>query len=295
LRPITGGRDQLLTAFVAGRPGVDVPLEIKRKVGGKTQTVTVKLGEIPESVPDKLPENPSAKKALIRPGTKPPAKPPAPGKKPETGLIKKTTPAADHTYWIYVPDNYDENIAYAVVVWLHPLGKGKEKDFEDFSSSWSNYCDDNNVILICPASDNPRGWTPGEAEFVQQAVRTVESNYTVDRRRIVAHGMGIGGEMAFHLGFQGRALFRGVATVGAHMGGNPREKVVTQPLSFFLAVGGKDPIKPAVVETKEKLQKHKYPVMLREVAPIGHEYIDGKAGMPTLEELGRWIDSLDRI
>jgi S1-C subfamily serine protease len=295
LRPITLGRDQLITALEAGRPGADLRLEVKRKAGGKTQTLTVKLGEVPEVVPARLPENSSAKKALVRPGTKPPAKPPAPGKKPETGLVKKTTPAADHSYWIYVPDNYDENIAYAVVVWLHPLGKGKEKDFEDFSSSWSNYCDDNNVILICPASDNPRGWTPGESEFVQQAVRSVASTYTVDRRRIVAHGMGIGGEMAFYLGFQGRSLFRGVATVGAHLGGTPREKVPNLPLAFFLTVGGKDPLKPAVVESKEKLLKHKYPVIYREVAPIGHEYIDGKTGVPTLEELVRWIDSLDRI
>ena len=107
--------------------------------------------------------------------------------------------------------------------------------------------------------------------------------------------MGVGGEMALYLGFHNRAMFRGVATVAASMGSNPREKVPNQPLSFFLVVGGQDPAKAQVTATKEKLAKYKYPVILREVANMGHEYIDGKAGVPTLEELVRWTDSLDRL
>ena len=37
-------------------------------------------------------------------------------------LPSEAYPGTQHTYWIYVPDNYDANIAYSVVVWLHPLG-----------------------------------------------------------------------------------------------------------------------------------------------------------------------------
>jgi serine protease Do len=295
LQPITGGRNQLMAVMEMAQPGQELKIEVKRKAGGKTETLTVKLATLPETVPDKLPANASAKKALTRPGEKPPAKPAAPAKKPDTGTMKKTTEAADHTYWVYVPDDYNPNIAYAVVVWLHPLGKHKQTDIEDFISSWTNYCDDNNIILVCPQSDNPRGWTPGEADFVVQAVRSVASTYTVDMRRIIAHGMVMGGEMALYLGFQARTLIHGVATVSAHLGSNPREKIANQPLSFFLVVGAKDPLKPSVAQTKEKLTGFKYPVILREVPNMGIEYIDGKTGTPTLEELVRWIDSLDRI
>jgi serine protease Do len=294
LMPVIRGRDQLLQVMELCRPGQEMKIEVKRKAGGKPETVSVKLAELVNEVPDKLPANASAKKALIKPGEKPPAKAAAPAKKPDTGTLKRTTPAADHTYWVYVPDDYEPNIAYAVVVWLHPAGKGKQNDIEDFINSWSTFCDDNNVILICPQSDNPRSWTPGEADFVTQAVRSVASTYTVDMRRIVAHGMGVGGEMALYLGFHARTLFHGVATVAAHLSGNPREKIANQPLSFFLVVGGKDPQKPAVIATKDALLRFKYPVTYREPA-IGVEYIDGKAGMPTLEELVRWVDSLDRI
>jgi hypothetical protein len=86
-----------------------------------------------------------------------------------------------------------------------------------------------------------------------------------------------------------------VATVAANLGSNPREKVPSQPLSFFLVVGGKDPAKVQVAATKEKLAKFKYPVIFREVANMGHQYIDGKIGTPTLDELVRWVDSLDRM
>src|SRR5207253_2582659 len=100
-----------------------------------------------------------------------PAKPPMPMKKPETGLLKKTTPAADHTYQIYVPDDYDPNISYGVVIWLHPVGKNKNQDIEDLASSWSTYCDDHNLILVCPQTDSPRGWNPADAAFISEAVR----------------------------------------------------------------------------------------------------------------------------
>jgi S1-C subfamily serine protease len=294
MRAITGGREQLLTIFETARPGVAVRLELKRKATGKTETVTAKLGELTDVVPEDLPEKSTAKKALTKPGGKPPA-PKKDEKKPETGTLKRTTPAADHTYWLYVPEDYDPNISYGVMIWLHPVGKNKEANFEDFINTWNDIADRHNFIILCPRSDNARGWTPGESDFVQQALRAVTNTYTVDRRRIIAHGMGIGGEMSFYLGFQARPWIRGVATVAAHLGSNPRERVSNQPLSFFLVVGGKDPIKNAVEDTKAKLTKHKYPVSYRMIGLMGHEYLDGKLGEPTLKELVRWFDALDRL
>ncbi len=131
----------------------------------------------------------------------------------------------------------------------------------------------------------------GESDFVQETIRAVLSEYTIDRRRVVAHGMGVGGQMALYLGFHARDLARGVATTGAALSGAPKERVVNQPVAFFLAVGGKDPLARAVAETRDKLAEHKYSVVYREIANMGHQYLDEK----TLDELVRWIDSLDRI
>jgi S1-C subfamily serine protease/poly(3-hydroxybutyrate) depolymerase len=284
------GRDRMMALLSFLTPGTDVVVELTRKAGGKTENVTVKLGEVPDEVPAKVPQRSSAKQALGKAagGKKD-------DKKPETGLLKRTTAAGDHTYWVYVPDNYDPQVAHALVVWLHPAGKNKDRDVEAFVGSWDWECEDYHMILLIPRTDNERGWTQGEAEFVQESIRAVAESYTVDRQRVVAHGMGLGGEMAFYLGFHARNLIRGVATTGAALTSNPREKVANQPLSFFLAAGDKDPLCGAVKESRDKLAEQKYPVIYREVPNMGHQYLDGKVGRPTLDELIRWIDALDRM
>lgn len=305
------GRDQLLDMLENAIPGLELSFEIKRAGGKKTETLKIKLTEVPDTVPSKtdLPEKSSAKKALTKPkgvGPQPPGapkkeekkEPKKDNKKAEVGFLKRTTAAADHTYWIYVPENYDPNIAHAVVVWLHPPGKNKEKDFDTFWQSWQLRwtCEDYHLILVCPKAESDRGgWTRSESEFVQEAVKAVGDTYTVDRRRIIAHGMDQGGEMAFALGFRSHGLFRGVATTGAALAGNPRDKTPAQPLSFFLIVGDKDPLRDAVNETRKKLLEWKYPVIYREIKDLGRQYIDGRLGIDTLEELARWIDSLDRM
>ena len=310
LQPIVG-RDQFLDIMENENaiPGLELSFEVKRGEGKKTETLKIKLAEVPETVPTKkqLPEKASVKKALTKPKGVGPKRPGAAkkdekkpakkdDKKAETGFLKRTTVAADHTYWIYVPENYDPNIAHAILVWLHPPGKNKEKDFDNFWQSWQFPCEDYHIILVCPKAESERGaWTQSEAEFVQEAVKAVSDNYTVDRRRIIAHGMDQGGEMAFYLGFRSRGLFHGVATTGAALAGNPRDKVANQPLSFFLAVGDKDPLRDAVKETKNKLTERKYPAVYREVKNLGRQYLDGQLGIDTLEELARWIDSLDRL
>jgi S1-C subfamily serine protease/predicted esterase len=303
MQPIQG-RDMLMALLETAPPGLELKFEVTRKEGKKTETLTIKLAELPDTVPDKLPEIASAKKALAKPKLGGPPMPPMPKddgekkeekkddkKKPETGLLKRTNAAADHSYWVYVPDDYDPNISYALVVWLHPIGKSKDKDVDDFTDAWDSFCKDNHIIMVGPKAENETGWIPSESDFIQEAVKAVMDTYTIDRRRVVAHGMGLGGQLAYYLGFHSRTLVRGVATSGAALTGAPKEKVPNQPLSFFLVAGGKDPLKDAIKETKTKLIEYKYSVIHRELPKLGHEYLD----VPTLEELVRWIDSLDQI
>ena len=64
--------------------------------------------------------------------------------------------------------------------------------------------------MLVPGHRQRSGWVPGDAAFMLEAVRDTLNRYTIDKQRIVAHGMGIGGQMAVHLGFNHRDLFRGV-------------------------------------------------------------------------------------
>jgi hypothetical protein len=55
--------------------------------------------------------------------------------------------------------------------------------------------------------------------------------------------------------------------------------------------GGKDPLGKEIAGAKPALIEKRFPVVFREVADMGKEYLDRK----TFEELVRWIDALDRL
>jgi serine protease Do len=176
------------------------------------------------------------------------------------------------------------------VVWLHPVGKNKKDDMEAFKEAWEDYCVDHNIIVVMPKAEGENGWVASESDFVQQTTREIMGQYTIDRQRIIAHGMGVGGQMAYYLGFNQRDLFRGVATTGAVLASQVKDNVANQPLSFYMIAGGKDPLAEEITTSKTKIAEKKFSVVFREIPMMGHQYLDSK----TLAELVRWIDSLDR-
>lgn len=293
------GRDGLAALLNSVPPGTEIKVDVRRKETKKNEQVTLKLEAMPDSVPDKLPEKMSLKKALEPKKTvgNPPMGQPAPKKedpkKVETGMIKRSNAARDHEYWIYVPENYDPNIAHAVVIWMHPRGQGREKDAEAFSRMWEDYCEDHHIILVGPRAVNETGWLVSESEFVKEALRDVIGTYTIDKARIVAHGMSDGGQLAYYLGNNARDQIRGVATTGAVLAHPMTPNAPNQRLSFFIIAGDKDPRAKAILDTKTKLVEQKFPVVYRELKDRGHEYL--KNNKDTLEELVRWIGSLDRM
>jgi hypothetical protein len=97
--------------------------------------------------------------------------------------------------------------------------------------------------------------------------------------------------MAFRLGLHDRDLFRGVAATGAVLPLEPPEAQAAARLSFSVAVGDCDPLAQRVEEGRDKLAARKYPLVFRKVANMGHHYPD----RPTVRELARWLDSLDRL
>ncbi len=312
------GRDQLTTILDRLPIGTVIQLEVTRKENKKTEKLEVTLGAMSTELPDLLLEPASLHKALTpRKVARPPmggppgipresrtAPPPAketktadkeakPGaKKPETGTIKRATPAGDHEYWLYVPKNYDPNTAHALVVWLHPAGRArdKERETEQVISAWEDFCEDRHIILLCPKAESETGWVASETDFLVSTMKSVADEFTIDRQRVVAHGLGVGGQFAFYLGFNAREWIRGVAVAGAALNSQPREELDQQRLSFFVITGIKDALKEAIEQSCKRLEELKFPVVYREQTELDNQYIDSS----TLDELVRWIDALDR-
>jgi S1-C subfamily serine protease/predicted esterase len=303
------GRDELMALLNNQLPGNEVRVEVKRGEAKDLLNLTLRLGVMPDAIPDVLPEPATHQKALeVRKKVKTDAKPMPPKKDdkkdekkedkkeekkpPENGLLKRTNAAGDHQYWIYVPDNYDPNIAHALVVWLHAPAKGKDKeqDADNMADIWDNFCADNHLIMVGPKAENESGWLASETDFVTETINAVIAEYTIDRQRIVAHGMDSGGQMAFRLGFAARDLIRGVAATGAVLPVKLDGENANQRLSFFVITGDKDPLAKMIAEGKDRLIAKKYPVVFRSIPNLGRQYPDTS----TIKELVRWIDSLDR-
>jgi serine protease Do len=307
-------RDVLIAAMQRLTPGTEIKIEVKRKEGGKVETVTAKVIAASTDLPEQLPLPSSAEKALDKgPQPKKDPKDPFPmgvaeddnsgcgddkkdepkkdtKPKVETGFMKRANEALGREYWVFVPDNYDANKSYGVIVWFHDIAQ-RGKDGESMKKIFEGVCEKYNFILMGPKSGNADGWRPSETELVMQDVNAVLGQYTIDKSRVVAHGMGNGGQMAFYVGFNARDVIRGVATLGSVLGTNPKENIANQPLSFFISGGDKDPLLKDIVESKNQLIEKRFPVVFREMKESGKEYCDEA----TFLDLVLWLDSLDRI
>ena len=277
------------SAFIDGQmAGTEVSLMVRRAGDAKEakpQAVKLTLGVLPPDLVAKVEGVPSVK------GAKPPEKPAEGANKVETGLVKKTTSSGEGKYLMLVPETYRPDVANALVVWLHPPNKGKEKDLEALLLFWEDYCAKRNIVMIAPQGDGDAGWTPGDAEWIAQAIAETRDSLAIDKRRIVVHGMGAGGLMAYFLGFNKRELVRGVASVGSPMGSAPKERVPGQPLAFFLTVGDRDPAREAVEQTRQKLADKRFAAILRLMGEAGSVYLDSAS----LDALVDWVDTLDRL
>jgi len=303
------GPAQLANSVRAMQVGADVKVEVKRAVGDKTETLAFKLVPLSEELPEKLPMPSSKGKALEpkkgakepkkdEPKKDEPKKDDEPKKEkekeeekaPKGLLVDQTNEATGRNYWMYVPDNYDKNKSYGVIVWFHNTGKGG-KDSKDMKKIWEEYCDSANFILIGPQSKTGNEWVATELEGVVQTINQALQPYTVDRSRIVVHGMGNGGSMALYAVFNARELVRGCCVSGAVLPGNAKDNLPNQPLAFYLVAGDKDPLLKEIKETNEKLKAKKFPTIFKELKEFGKEYLD----QPTLQNICIWLDSLDRI
>jgi serine protease Do len=306
------GRDQFMGIMQNFRAGTALVLEVKKK-DGKTETVEPVLGQFTDEIPAELPEPSTKEQALVAPkpvdaapGTPPAAKKKAEAKKeepkkedkkdekekPKTGLQKiENVGAAQRKFWVFVPDTYKPEAAHGLVVWLHPAGRDG-RDADDMVKIWEPYCEKYNLIMIGPTAGNPTGWVAGEANAVMDDVRWVRTRYTIDGKRVIAHGLGVGGQMAYYLGINHREVVRGAAPVGAVLASNPKDPVTNQRVEFLVIGGAKDPLVNEIREAPKKLAEKKYKALYLEMKQSGKEYVNDDPEV--FGQMVRWMDSLDK-
>lgn len=265
-------RDEL--AGLIGRTRPRSAVEITFVSGDETKTASGKLAMLPEEAVVNLPTVEQSE----------------PDKKPEAkvGRFTETFETHEHDFWGYVPESYNPDESYGLLVWLHPGGDTMEAKILE---SWREVCDSRGLILIAPKAAKVRGWNPNEVTFVKDTIGLMQQRYSIDPRRVVVHGHQTSASLAFTLAFRQRELVRGALVVGGGLRSRPPENRPEFPLQFYLFGGERDPRFARVNATANGLRGMKYPVNFAKSPASGPEYPTQDA----VQTFGRWIDSLDRI
>lgn len=269
---------ELLDTISRLRPGETAALTYQREgEKEKEQSAEVELSSIPNTVPADL-----ATTAI------PAYTPPEGEMLPPTGRFNDALPGDQGGFWAYVPDQYNPDYEYGLVVWLHPGGDAMEAAM---LRQWQTHCDRRGLILVGPRAADISGWTPDEADFIKGVVERMRERYRIDPARIVIHGHADGGQFAYLAAFKYREIFRGIATSSAPLRMNPPENDPDFRTQFYLTCGSEDPLAEGIVRVVEALRMLKFPVTFTEVDGADANY----PGEATIDEIARWIDSLDRI
>ncbi len=215
---------------------------------------------------------------------------PVEGSRPEglaVGRITESLPGDERRYWAYIPDQYNPEYEYGLVVWLHP---DRETMEADVFQQWQLHCDRRGIILLAPMAPDV-AWSSDQGDYIGSLVELFRTRYRIDPHRIVAHGMGQGGELAFDLVFRHRDTFAAGMIISAPMRQMPAESESRSVPQFLLLTVTGSPEAELVNQTNTLLGEMQLPTSL---VPFEQE-LPGYPPEETVETMARWVDSLDRI
>jgi serine protease Do len=188
-------------------------------------------------------------------------------------------------YWAYVPEHYNPDFAYGLVVWLHP--EADKREASTFKL-WQPVCDERGLIIVAPpASDLP--WGPFDVDFVLGVIAKMQKQYTIDPARTVIVGEAEGGRLALFLVLAKRDVVAGAATINFALPVRAPEVDPENPVRLHVSVFEENPLASGAEKSLEPFRKEKYPLIFKRWKGKGE---DGPTA-ETVGELGRWIDTLD--
>ena len=271
-KPIKG-RDELIEAMIEYQPDQVVDLEVLHN--GKKEHRKLTLDGLNMSLPRVAIPPAREKRESIE------------ARKLEIGKFKLNIPEFPNDAFAYVPENYDPNSPYGLVVWLH--GEGGF-DWDKIVASWKPLCDRYDLILAAPKSVDLKKWTPREVDMVNRLIGQIGDKYNIDPLRIVVHGHETGGTLASFVALRNRAIVRAIAVVDAPLIVMPPENDPQYRFAVYIATSRKSPAARSIEKVLTLLREMNIPLMEKK---LGDEprYLNSDE----LAELALWIDVLDRI
>ncbi len=266
-------REELIEAMLEYQPDQPVDLDVLHE--GKKSHLKLNLGNLSQLPPSAaLPPACEKQKSGELKGL-------------ETGIVKLKIIEFPNDAFAYVPENYNPNAPYGLVVWLHG---DRGLDWAKTVERWKPLCDRYDLILAAPKSADPQKWKPGDVSLVDRLIAEVDGRYNVDPLRVVVHGYESGGTLASFAALRNRETIRAMAVVESPLTVLPQENDPQLRFAVYMAAGGKSPAARSMEKASNMLRDMNIPLMVKK---LGDEprYLNSEE----LEELARWIDMLDMI
>lgn len=267
---------ELIDLISRSRPGDDASIEVVRGSEPKTALI-LKLTSVLNTIPEDLSSAviPAPEKGAVDQETR-------------LGRFTEKLPGYEQELWAIVPDLYNPDYPYGLVVFLHPSGDTMEATIVQ---EWKSLCEQRGLIVLAPKAEKvDAGFTTNEADYVRDAVVAFQDRYNIDPARIVVHSYGNGAKFAADVAFKYRELFRAVLLAGAPLGSRPPENQPDLSLQFHFMCGSVDPALAFTRLSLNSLRSLNFPATLRILEGLTHKY-----PAEAVEEAARWIDSLDRL
>jgi S1-C subfamily serine protease/predicted esterase len=264
----------LRTAVANLDPKQKVSLQVER--GEQKLSIELVPGKLPTEFPPELPP------AIA-------AAPAEPVEKPATGLVEIKLPEEASQCWALVPASYNPQVPHGLVVVMHAPGPVDKAAFE---ARWKDVCEKHALIALAPVSAKAEKWEPTEAEFVRKSLDDVITRYTVDPARIAIYGYQTGGTMAWLVGLANPDRVRAIVALDAAPPMRTRipENDPVNRLALVLGTAEKSTTAPVLKALLERLKTARISVVQKSLGEAPRDFTADE-----LAELGRWIDSLDRI
>ena len=166
---------------------------------------------------------------------------------PNNGTYTINVDGTDRTYILRVPDNYDANRPYRLILSYHPLGGTAE--FVERTNYYGIWSMANGSTIFAAPQGIDNGWSDTgttrsaggqDIKLTQALVTELTGKLCVDTSRIFAEGFSMGGSMAYAIACAMGDVVRGVV---AHSGG-PMSGCVqhNKPVAYFMTHGTEDSV-----------------------------------------------------
>lgn len=256
---------------------IDSKVIVKVLRDGKPVSMTLTTTQLPINVPLNLP---SALAEL----TGKEAKAPSEGTTSDFKL-----PEFQHTCRIYVPSAGESGRNYGVVLWLQNSAEAKP---DDTIRKWQAICDRDGLLFLVPTPKDADHWERTDLDYLHRLLQQVKAKYRLDPHRVVVGGTGNTGAIAWPLALASRSLVSGIVSIAAPL---PRQIKVpandpANRFSVFAAIPPKKEVAATMNQGLKSMVDAGY-----NVTTITTNDITGNLNELNLEEISRWLDSLDRF